>query len=82
MLMQYVNLPVSIKAELDKICKRFIWSGANQQQKLSLVNWEMVCQPKDCGGLGLKNLDLMNKAMLMVKYGMRLCSGVTYQIRY
>lgn len=32
---------------------------------MSLVSWGQVCQPKCCGGLGFKSLDLMNQALLM-----------------
>ncbi|KAH9735402.1 putative ribonuclease H protein [Citrus sinensis] len=72
--MQTTSLPVYVKAKIDQACKKFIWSGANPQRKMSLVSWDKVCQPKSCGGLGLKNLEVMNKALLM-KVGWNLISS-------
>lgn len=64
-VMQTTRLPEGIYAKLDKICRRFIWSGAASERKMSLVNWSKVCLPKNRGGLGLKNLSRMNTALLM-----------------
>lgn len=63
--MQTSNLPSRVKNKIDHACKSFIWSGSATQRKLSLVSWEKICQPKACGGLGFKSLDVMNKALLM-----------------
>lgn len=38
-VMQTTRLPEGIYAKLDKICRRFIWSGAASERKMSLVNW-------------------------------------------
>ena len=38
---------------------------------MSLVNWEEVCKPKEKGGLGVRRLCDLNKALLM-KIGWRL----------
>lgn len=72
--MQTTYLPVIIKSNIDHACKKFIWSGINSQQKMSLVNWEMVYQPKCSGGLSFKNLELMNRALLM-KVGWNLIAS-------
>lgn len=33
---------------------------------MSLVSWDKVCQPKNCGGFNFKNVDeAMNRALLM-----------------
>ena len=36
---------------------------------MHLVGWAKLCQPKLYGGLGLKNLQLMNDALLMKLVG-------------
>ena len=33
------------------------------KQKWALVDWEMVCRPKQVGGLGLRDLEVMNKVL-------------------
>lgn len=63
--MQSTDLPAGIKLKIDQACKRFIWSGAVTSQKLSMVSWNNICQPKINGGLGFKSLDGMNKSFLM-----------------
>lgn len=72
--MQTTNLPVCIKHKIDQAFRRFIWSRAHPQQKMSLVSWDRVCQLKNCGGLGFNNLELMNKALLM-KLGWNLVAS-------
>jgi hypothetical protein len=34
------------------------------KKKYRLVKWDIICQPKDVGGLGIKNIDLQNKCLL------------------
>lgn len=63
--MQSTDLPAGIKLKIDQACKRFIWSGVVTSQKLSMVSWNNICQPKINGGLGFKSLDGMNKSFLM-----------------
>lgn len=38
---------------------------------MSLIGWEEVCQPKECGGLGLRKLKECNEAF-MIKLGWQL----------
>ncbi|XP_024042019.1 uncharacterized protein LOC112099143 [Citrus clementina] len=63
--MQTTYLPSSVRIKIDQLCRRFIWSGAGSQRKLSLVSWDNIYRPKSNGGLGFKDMDLMNKALLM-----------------
>ncbi|KAH9727055.1 putative ribonuclease H protein [Citrus sinensis] len=63
--MQTTNLPRSIKMKIDQLCRRFIWSGSAEHQKMSLVNEDTICTPKCKGGHGFKKLNIMNHALLM-----------------
>ena len=38
--------------------------GGNLEGKIHLVKWEVVCTDKNKGGLGLRKLALLNKALL------------------
>ena len=42
----------------------FLWGGENLEKKAHLVNWEVVCADKEKGGLGLRKLALLIKALL------------------
>ncbi|KAH9670553.1 putative ribonuclease H protein [Citrus sinensis] len=63
--MQTTSLPTGINMKIDKACKKFIWSGNLNQQRMNMVSWDTLCKPKAYGGLGLKELNVMNKALLM-----------------
>ena len=49
---------------------------SEEKNKLSLVNWEEVCKPKAKGGLGIRKMKDLNKALL-TKIGWRLAEGNT-----
>ena len=42
----------------------FLWGGGALVQKPHLVRWNLVCLDKRKGGLGVRNLALMNIALL------------------
>ncbi|RVW50079.1 putative ribonuclease H protein [Vitis vinifera] len=49
---------------IEKVQRDFLWEGGNMERKVHLVKWEVVCTDKDKGGLGLRKLALLNKALL------------------
>jgi mannosylglycoprotein endo-beta-mannosidase len=63
-VMQTTNIPASICEEAEKICRDFIWGSTNQHRKCHLVSWEKICRPKEEGGLGFRNLRILNQAYI------------------
>ncbi|RVW46613.1 Transposon TX1 uncharacterized 149 kDa protein [Vitis vinifera] len=53
-----------VRMRLEKIQKDFLWGGGALDQRLHLVRWNLVCLERKKGGLGVRNLVLMNKALL------------------
>jgi hypothetical protein len=51
-----------------------LWGGASEKSKIAWVKWEDVCRTKECGGLGVKNLRLVNVSLLM-KWRWRLLTS-------
>ena len=49
---------------LEKIQRDFLWGGGALDQRPHLVRWNLVCLERKKGGLGVRNLALMNKALL------------------
>jgi hypothetical protein len=42
----------------------FLWGGGIDCKKVCWVSWDRICQPKEKGGLGIKNLKLFNSFVL------------------
>jgi hypothetical protein len=42
----------------------FFWQSDEQKRKYRLAKWDILCQPKNQGGLGIHNLDIKNTALL------------------
>jgi hypothetical protein len=49
---------------IDKLRRGFLWAGAGEASGgCYAVAWDLVCQPKELGGLGFRNLRLLNMAL-------------------
>lgn len=52
--------------KVDNYRKHSLWRGADiHDRKPSKAAWELVCLPKDEGGLGVLNLQTQNEALLL-----------------
>ena len=49
---------------LEQIQRDFLWGGGALERKPHLVDWSIVCSDKPKGDLGVRNLALLNKALL------------------
>ncbi|XP_057485879.1 uncharacterized protein LOC130772160 [Actinidia eriantha] len=57
-------IPAGIRANIVKHCRSFLWSGNCNSKKKPLVAWKEVTLPKVKGGLGIRNIEAWNKALL------------------
>ena len=62
--MSLLRLPSSIRRRLEQIQRDFLWDGGNLERKHHFVRWELVCLSKKKGGLRVKCLSILNKALL------------------
>jgi hypothetical protein len=51
-------LPARIVSNLEQLMRGFLWKG------FSKVAWEVVCLPKEEGGLGIRRLEFFNTALI------------------
>ncbi|RVW92919.1 putative ribonuclease H protein [Vitis vinifera] len=58
------EMPKVVVRRIEKVQRDFLWGGGSMERKVHLVKWEVVCTDKDKGGLGLRKLALLNKALL------------------
>ncbi|XP_071699771.1 uncharacterized protein [Rutidosis leptorrhynchoides] len=54
----------SIIKEIEKMMRGFLWCQGEMQKCKAKVKWDIVCLPKDEGGLGIKKLKIWNIALL------------------
>ena len=62
-----LRVPKKLLKLLDRIRRRFIW-GLEEQDAAGgkcKVRWQLVCSPKDYGGLGILNLEAFSRALRM-----------------
>ena len=57
-------MPRGVSSRLEKIQRDFLWGCNASKRKIHLINWKRVCLSKAKGGLGIRSLLLMNKALL------------------
>ncbi|GJS68035.1 RNA-directed DNA polymerase, eukaryota, reverse transcriptase zinc-binding domain protein [Tanacetum coccineum] len=57
-------LSYAVVSDLDKLFKRFLWNSVDSTKGKARVAWNLVCRPKDQGGLGIKPLQKWNEVIL------------------
>jgi hypothetical protein len=61
-----LTLPKGVLKQIDKFRKHCLWRGADiNSKKAPKASWEMVCVPKEEGGLGVIDLKRHNEALLL-----------------
>ena len=61
-----LELPKAVIKQIDKFKKHCLWRGSNVNERTQpKAAWEMVCLPKEEGGLGIMNIETQNQALLM-----------------
>ncbi|RVW31161.1 putative ribonuclease H protein [Vitis vinifera] len=63
------RMPKIVARRLEKLQRDFLWGGGSLERKVHLIKWEVVCAQKEKGGLGIRKIVLLNKALLENGYG-------------
>jgi hypothetical protein len=72
--LSYMKMPSKVWKEVVTIQRNFLWGGVSKKRSICWVKWEDVCKPKKDGGLGIKDLRLVNMSLL-AKWRWRLLLG-------
>ena len=57
-------LPKSLCEDLEREMRSFWWGQKQQETKIAWVGWKKMCKPKSLGGMGFRNLQAFNLALL------------------
>ena len=63
-LFSFFEVPVGVRKRLYYFRRRFFWQSDQNKRKYFLTKWNIVCRPKDQGGLGVEVLDIKNRCLL------------------
>lgn len=53
-VMHYSKVPASICDEIERMCRDLIWGSTTEVRKNHLISWDIICSPKEVGGLALE----------------------------
>jgi hypothetical protein len=73
-MLSFYEIPKGILHKLDFYRSRLFWQGDNHKKKYRLTKWNIICRPKDQGGLGILDLGKQNTSLLS-KWLFRLING-------
>jgi hypothetical protein len=60
-----LKLPPGIIDVIDRARRHCLWKRKDKDKINSLAAWDLVCRPKNKGGLGIINLRIQNNALLL-----------------
>lgn len=60
-ILSFFEVPKGVLKRLDFFRSRFYWQSDNHKKKYRLVKWNILCRPKDQGGMRIQNLKIKNK---------------------
>ncbi|KAL4356252.1 hypothetical protein AHAS_Ahas09G0068100 [Arachis hypogaea] len=63
--MQTMKIPREVCSQIDKACRDFFWRSNENEKKIHLINWDIVCKPKYRGRPGIQKAQDSNNLFLM-----------------
>ena len=63
-MLSFFEVPKGVRKRMDFFRSRFFWQSDGHKRKYRLTRWNIICRPKDQGGLGIEDLESKNKSLL------------------
>ena len=62
--MSCFKLPKGLIKELETLIRKFWWGYSGDSKKVHWVKWERLCEDKEKGGIGFKDIEKFNDSLL------------------
>lgn len=72
--MSCFKIPNNVCNKINKICAKFWWGSSDNNKKIHWKSWKSLCCSKDLGGMGFREIQLFNQAIL-AKLSWRIVKG-------
>jgi hypothetical protein len=69
------KLPKGLCKCIDTMIRKFWWGCRDGERKPSWVSWKEMCKPKHMGGLGFRDIELFNLALLLFNLALSARQG-------
>ena len=85
--MSIFKLPKKVCDDINSVLAKYWWGQTRNEKKIHCINWNKLCNLKNKGGMGFRNIHVFNLAML-VKQAWHLVTGAqslfyrVYKARY
>jgi hypothetical protein len=62
--LSFFKIPLLVWKKVRHIQREFLWGCKGGSTKISWVKWDIVCKPKNLGGLGVRDIRAVNISLL------------------
>ena len=63
--LSFFRAPKAVINRLTVIQRQFLWGGNREGKKIAWISWRQCCASGDVGGLGIKDIKILNNALLI-----------------
>ena len=60
----FFKLPKDLIKKIEVLICKFWWGYSRDTRKVHRVSWERLCEAKEVGGMGFKDIEKFNNALL------------------